>query len=208
MANDPNLTQLFLDGRNFSGMNEAQRQAAVAALLSNGARSVERQYVVTNSSTSVPKKLTQVSVTSITRTLDTATVTTTTSHYLVTGDTVVISGATQTDYNGTFIVTVTSATTFTYTVIGRPATPATGTILSTADLPFVCASLMGFKSPQTQNTGLVYFGVTSVDGEQPYQVMPTGVYVLNVVTTRNLSLNNYYLDVQTANDGLVISFYP
>lgn len=69
-----------------------------------------------------------IPVTSITRASSTATVTATTNHGLVTGDQVVISGATQTEYNGTYTVTVTSTTQFTYTVTGTPATPATGTI--------------------------------------------------------------------------------
>jgi len=47
----------------------------------------------------------------------------------VTGQKAVISGATQTDYNGAFTVTVTNATVFTYTVANSPTTPATGTIL-------------------------------------------------------------------------------
>jgi hypothetical protein len=41
-----------------------------------------------------------------------------------------IRGAAETDYNGDFIVTVTDANTFTYTVSGSPATPATGTIIA------------------------------------------------------------------------------
>ena len=69
------------------------------------------------------------SVASITRSSTTATVTTSTAHGYVTGQKVVISGATQTDYNGAFTITVTNATVFTYTVAGSPATPATGTIL-------------------------------------------------------------------------------
>jgi hypothetical protein len=68
-----------------------------------------------------------IPVTSITRASSTATLTSTTNHGLVTGDSVIISGATQTEYNGTFTVTVTGVTTFTYTVTGTPATPATGT---------------------------------------------------------------------------------
>jgi hypothetical protein len=39
-------------------------------------------------------------------------------------------GADQSDYNGDFVVTVTGADTFTYTVSGSPATPATGTIIA------------------------------------------------------------------------------
>jgi hypothetical protein len=72
---------------------------------------------------------TDVSVTSITRASTTATVTAT-AHGFTTGDQVNIRGAAETDYNGDFIVTVTDANTFTYTVSGGPATPATGTIIA------------------------------------------------------------------------------
>lgn len=71
---------------------------------------------------------TAASVSSITRAGTTATVTTAAAHGLATNDTVNIAGATQTEYNGNFPITVTGATTFTYTVSGTPATPATGTI--------------------------------------------------------------------------------
>ncbi len=63
---------------------------------------------------------------SITRTGSTATVTCS-SHGLEVGERVTISGASQSEYNGTFTVTsVPTAYTFTYTVSGSPATPATG----------------------------------------------------------------------------------
>lgn len=71
-----------------------------------------------------------IPVASITRSGSTATFTASTNHDLVTGDQVLIVGATQTEYNGTFTVTVTGNTTFTYTVSGAPATPATGTIIA------------------------------------------------------------------------------
>ena len=68
------------------------------------------------------------SVTSITRVSSTATVTTGAAHGLASNDWVTIAGAVETEYNGTFQVTVTGGSTFTYTVSGTPATPATGTI--------------------------------------------------------------------------------
>lgn len=59
---------------------------------------------------------------------NTATITTSTDHNLNNGDIVVISGATQSEYNGRFpIANVTSGTTFTVYVAGKPVTPATGT---------------------------------------------------------------------------------
>jgi len=69
-----------------------------------------------------------LSVSSITRSGSTATVTTSTAHDFVTNDSVAISGATETEYNGKFRITRTGSTTFTYTVTGTPSTPATGTI--------------------------------------------------------------------------------
>lgn len=66
----------------------------------------------------------------ITRSGATATVTHT-AHDLTTGDYVDINGANENEYNGTHQITVTGANTYTYTVSGTPATPATGTIDST-----------------------------------------------------------------------------
>lgn len=64
-------------------------------------------------------------ITSITRSGTTATVTTVQPHAKSGTFSVTISGATQPEYNGVFTATVTSDTTFTYTVSGSPATPAT-----------------------------------------------------------------------------------
>ena len=63
----------------------------------------------------------------------TATVTTASAHGLVTGNQVTVSGASPTEYNGTYRITVTSGTTFTYTMASAPATDATtvGTYLPT-----------------------------------------------------------------------------
>lgn len=66
---------------------------------------------------------------SITRSGSTATVTHT-GHGLATNDKVVIRGATQIEYNGIFTITVTDANTYTITVSGTPATPATGSPLA------------------------------------------------------------------------------
>ena len=67
-------------------------------------------------------------IASITRSSTTATVTTNANHGYSTNDHVNIRGANQTAYNGDFTITVTGATTFTYTVAGSPTSPATGTM--------------------------------------------------------------------------------
>lgn len=63
-----------------------------------------------------------------------ATLTTTGAHGLTTGDTVFVRGAGDSEYNGEVVVTVTGATTFTYTVTGTPAATATGLVRVRASL--------------------------------------------------------------------------
>lgn len=72
----------------------------------------------------------QLSVTSINRAANIATVITSTDHNLSDCMTVTISGATETEYNGIFRIIVINSTTFAYVVSGTPSTPATGTILA------------------------------------------------------------------------------
>lgn len=64
-------------------------------------------------------------ISSITSTGAVATVTTAAAHGLVTNNVVIISGATPAAYNGAFQITVTSPTTFTYTMLSAPAVNAT-----------------------------------------------------------------------------------
>ena len=55
----------------------------------------------------------------------TATLTTTTAHGLITGNRVTVSGATPAEFNGVYSITVTGATTFTYTMASAPSGNAT-----------------------------------------------------------------------------------
>ena len=64
-------------------------------------------------------------ISSITKSGTTATLTTASPHGLVTNNRVTISGASSSEYNGTFIVTVTGASTFTYVMASAPAANAT-----------------------------------------------------------------------------------
>lgn len=73
---------------------------------------------------------TSISISSITRSSNTATVTTSSNHGYSTDDRINIRGANQTDYNGDYTITVTGVTTFTYSVANTPTTPATGTMFA------------------------------------------------------------------------------
>lgn len=72
-------------------------------------------------------------VTSITSVGTTATVTMAAAHLLKTGMSVTITGFTPAGYNGTYVITVTGANTFTYTLAGAlGVTTVTGTLTPTA----------------------------------------------------------------------------
>lgn len=63
-------------------------------------------------------------ISTITHVGTTATLTTASAHGLVTGNQVTISGATESNYNGTYLITVTGATTFTYVMASAPTSDA------------------------------------------------------------------------------------
>ncbi len=58
-------------------------------------------------------------------------------HNYGTGNTVIIAGANESDYNGKFEITVTSTTEFTYVMGADPVDTATGTITSTKTTVFI-----------------------------------------------------------------------
>lgn len=60
-----------------------------------------------------------------------------TGHKLTTGDTVVISGANESEYNGTFTVTVVNVNVYTYTMASSPGTDATGTVVARSNVATV-----------------------------------------------------------------------
>ena len=71
------------------------------------------------------KIVTGQGITSITFVSSTATLTTNSPHGLSTNDYVTVTGASPTQYNGTYSITVTGANTFTYVMASTPATNAT-----------------------------------------------------------------------------------
>lgn len=70
---------------------------------------------------------------SLTSSGTTATFTASEPHLLQTGQSVTVAGAAEAAYNGAFVITVTGASTFTYTLPESAASPATGTITCTGN---------------------------------------------------------------------------
>lgn len=73
----------------------------------------------------VASSSTALGISSITHVGAVATLTTASAHGLITGNQITVAGAVPTAYNGTYVITVTSPTTFTYTMASTPASNAT-----------------------------------------------------------------------------------
>lgn len=104
------------------------------------------------------------SIVSITRIGGIATVVTNGEHELATPQSVTISGANETDYNGTFEITVIDSTTFTYTVPGSPTTPATGTIAVATDYASISVKSIETGTSTNQNPSAVLTFVSTPSG--------------------------------------------
>lgn len=166
-----------------------------------------------------PKFSSTIAITSITRSSQIATLTSTTAHNLLTGDYVTISGAAQAEYNGTFVITVTTPTTFTYTVTGTPATPATGTLVLTNGgataysyrvAPYnavgegaACARVTianGYKALSTTNFNQVDWTVVpNALGYNIYGRHSTGTREVYLTTVPTNTYNDTGVDTETTN---------
>lgn len=137
-------------------------------------------------------------ISSITRSGTTVTVTTASAHGFFNGQSVSISGATQTQYNGTFVVTRTGANTFTYELAAEsPTTPATGSIfaqkpdtVSGASFTYTIAG-----SPATPATGTIT--ASQVKATVPGIAYLDGYFA--VMDTRGVIYNSASDDPQTWN---------
>jgi hypothetical protein len=130
----------------------------------------------------------QQNVTSITRTDQIATVIMPAAHGYQNGRSVTISAADQAEYNGTVVITYISTTSFSYTVTGSPATPATGTIK---------AQLKQMTVP----------GLVLLDGTY-YVMTPDGtIYGSDIEAPLSWNALNYINAEVEADGGVAISKY-
>lgn len=74
-------------------------------------------------------------------------------HNFASGILVTIAGAIETEYNGAFIITVVSKSSFTYQILTTPSTPATGTITTTSDVASVTVQSVGTGETQNLSSG-------------------------------------------------------
>lgn len=93
-----------------------------------------------------------ISVT-LARSGSTVTATAVSAHNLASGVSPTIAGANETDYNGTFVITVNGDDTFTYQITTTPATPATGTITAAFTTAHVEVKSSSFGVATNQDNG-------------------------------------------------------
>jgi uncharacterized phage protein gp47/JayE len=111
-------------------------------------RSADGELYTTVSDATIADLVT--SITSLTRSGTTVTAITASAHNLASNLSVTIAGAVESDYNGTFTITVISETSFTYEITGTPSSPATGTITVTC----TCVTLDLESNETAANTNL------------------------------------------------------
>lgn len=109
-------------------------------------------------------------ISTITHVGTTATVTTAAPHNLITGNRITISGATPADYNGTYVITKTGASTFTYVMATTPASNAT---------------VVGA------------YTITGITGVNSNTFSNVNLFKNRLYFTKNNSLSFYYLDVES-----------
>jgi hypothetical protein len=105
-----------------------------------GASRLAQNIFATGIPVTVPFQLLSVTLSTLSQASNLATATTSTAHNLLSGYLVRITGASPANYNGDFVITVTSSTAFTFAVSGSPAA-ASGTI--TASYPIVQTTYSG-----------------------------------------------------------------
>ena len=137
----------------------------------------ETDPVAPNIAKSVAASGSAVSVTGITYNATTA-IATVANHGFVIGQTVTISGATPALYNGTFVITGVTQSTFTYTMTGTPTLDASGTItVQTCGIV-----LNGTTATVTlANHGYAVGNIVAISGAT--QATYNGVFTITGVTT-------------------------
>ena len=148
----------------------------------------------------------QFSIVSINRVGSTATVVTSEAHGLSTSDLVKITGANEIGYNQVFAVTLIDTTTFTFTVLNEPATPATGIVKGQKMIPIDLTNVaikMEIRQSTTAKNYLKQFivdsGITKTDAAN-------GVFGIDAFIA-DLPATNYFYDLQfTYNSGVVATY--
>jgi len=84
---------------------------------------------------------------------------------------------------------------------GTPVSLTTGT-----NIWCTRATIIGNKAARTANTGTVFIGPLAADDTQPYKILTGEIHVFIAPPGTSINLKDWYLDVTTNDDGLVIIY--
>lgn len=178
-----------------------------------------RQICRVNASTTVPRQLSLITddagVDTISYSGTTVTVSLLDAHQLRTGDMVEFAGAwSNSDLIGKFKITVVTTQSFSVVVNKAPTAAISAGAGSYLHLlySFASATVLGLKAARTANSSAAFIGVTSTNGDQPYQINPynnttqDGIVLLGGGNPEHRwKLSDWYLDVGSAGDGVMMT---
>jgi hypothetical protein len=93
------------------------------------------------------------------------------------------------------------------TVIKTVAASGTPESIAADGTFFRHATVFAKKAARTVNTGVIYVGTTSVNDAQPYDLEPGDVWTIDAPAGGKLDLNDFYVDVATNGDGVVVIYW-
>jgi len=178
-----NLIELYMDDTTTD--EYLKRKAAVFDITQNPATVATGNVVFTgNDGTTIPEGTqatsssgfiyettqvgsisdTTINIVELTRSGSVVTVKTSTSHNLASSISVIVAGADQTEYNGSFQITVLSASEFTYTIETTPTTPATGTMTVSAVYANIPITSLEYGENQNLLSGTGLSLITQIAG--------------------------------------------
>lgn len=91
-------------------------------------------------------------------------------------------------------------------IVKTVAATATPEAIAADGTFFRRATIIGNKAARTLNTGDVYIGPSSADGSQPFVIGPGESITLDAFPGTKQDLNDWYVDVLNAGDGVVVIY--
>lgn len=87
------------------------------------------------------------------------------------------------------------------------ADPAVPVVLGVAGWTFKAITFNGFKAARTANVGTVYIQGAAANDSVGIQLLSQGIITVEAAPGTTLNASQFYLDVVTANDGVVIQTF-
>lgn len=78
--------------------------------------------------------------------------------------------------------------------------------LAADNTTFRRATVIGKKAARTNNTGIVYLGIGSTNDSQALEISPNETITIEAAPGEKMDLNDFYLDVLNAGDGVIIIY--